>query len=45
MLLAVWKKALPALPISIFFGIIFFVLTRLFLFPFVNTMVLAGVEL
>lgn len=45
MLLAVWRKALPALPISIFFGILFFVLTRIFLFPFVNNLVLMGIEL
>jgi len=45
MLLAVWRKALPALPISIFFGIAFFLLTRIFLFPFVNDLVVLGVEL
>jgi len=36
LLLAVWKKALPALPLSIFFGVVFFFISRFLLLPFVN---------
>eukprot|EP01127_Copromyxa_protea_P001274 TRINITY_DN11309_c0_g1_i1.p1 TRINITY_DN11309_c0_g1~~TRINITY_DN11309_c0_g1_i1.p1 ORF type:complete len:423 (+),score=85.48 TRINITY_DN11309_c0_g1_i1:29-1270(+) len=43
LLLALWKKALPALPISIFFGIVFYVLTRVALLPFTNDMLLSGI--
>jgi len=42
MLLAVWRKALPALPISIFFGVIFFFLTKFFLHPFTSTLIANG---
>ncbi|KAG0620303.1 hypothetical protein M758_4G206100 [Ceratodon purpureus] len=37
-LLAVWQRALPALPISISFGVLFYFLARLFLDPFVLDM-------
>ncbi len=36
LLLAVFRKALPALPISIFLGIVFFLLSKAFVLPFVQ---------
>eukprot|EP01097_Dermamoeba_algensis_P004712 TRINITY_DN3037_c0_g1_i1.p1 TRINITY_DN3037_c0_g1~~TRINITY_DN3037_c0_g1_i1.p1 ORF type:complete len:453 (-),score=103.04 TRINITY_DN3037_c0_g1_i1:26-1345(-) len=43
LLLAVFKKALPALPISIFLGIVFFFLSKIFLLPYVLTLGLSPV--
>jgi presenilin 1 len=43
LLLAVWRKALPALPFSIFFGILFFFGSRFFLFPFASELAIRGV--
>ena len=37
-LLAVWKQALPALPISIFLGVVFYLLTRLVIEPWIHDM-------
>jgi len=42
LLLAIWRKALPALPISIAFGILFFFLSKLFLYPFTAKLVVGG---
>jgi len=43
LLLALWKKALPALPISILFGILFFFITKFCLLSFTSDLVLKGV--
>jgi presenilin 1 len=38
MLLAVWRKALPALPFSIFAGIVFYFATREIITPFTSAL-------
>lgn len=40
-LLGVYKKALPALPISIFFGVLFYFITRFSITPMISEMVVA----
>ena len=44
-LLAVFQKALPALPISIFLGVLVYLLTRATLIPFVSEVSLAGITI
>lgn len=36
-LLSVYKAALPALPISIFLGVVFYLLTRIVIEPWIQT--------
>ena len=43
LLLGVFKKALPALPISIFLGVAMYFLTRVVIVPWISEMALAGV--
>jgi len=43
LLLALFRKALPALPISIFFGIIFFLVTKFFLLSFITDLAVNAV--
>ena len=42
-LLALMQRALPALPISIFLGIIFYFVTRFSIAPFIDTLLLEGI--
>uniref|UniRef100_A0A6B2L6U7 Presenilin n=1 Tax=Arcella intermedia TaxID=1963864 RepID=A0A6B2L6U7_9EUKA len=42
LLLALWRKALPALPISIAFGILFYFLSKIFLYPFATKLIVNG---
>jgi hypothetical protein len=41
-LLVLWKKALPALPISIAFGIMFYFVAKAVLVPYVGTLCVFG---
>jgi presenilin 1 len=43
LLLALFRKALPALPISIFFGIVFFLITKFLLLSFVSNLAQSAV--
>jgi presenilin 1 len=45
LLLAVFKKALPALPISIFAGVIVYLLTATLVVPYITELSLNGVVL
>ncbi len=44
-LLAIFQKALPALPFSIALAMLFFFLTRFFLFPYIITLGVNGIML
>ena len=45
LLLATYKRALPALPISLTLGIIFYFVTRLVIIPFVTTLTYFEVQI
>lgn len=42
-LLAIFRKALPALPISIFLGVVVYLLTRTIVVPYITELTLNGV--
>lgn len=44
-LLGIFKKALPALPISIFLGVTFYFITRLVITPMITELIVGGTEI
>eukprot|EP01138_Halocafeteria_seosinensis_P015973 gb/GECG01016301.1/.p1 GENE.gb/GECG01016301.1/~~gb/GECG01016301.1/.p1 ORF type:complete len:548 (+),score=64.56 gb/GECG01016301.1/:1-1644(+) len=44
LLLGIFKKALPALPISIFLGVFFYFMTRILLVPYIEELSLNGIS-